>query len=228
MAHILLVEDDPIITSSLCELLGAEGYNVKSCTTQEEAIQLVCSSATSNRFDLVLLDIALASGNGFTVCKAIKQRHPSLPVLFLTASGDEYSTVTGLGMGADDYIAKPFRPNELLARIGAALRRSHPEHTLVHLGSVSIDPERAYVSRNGKELILSALEYRLLLLLATHKGHLVTRDMIRDALWDDAGAYIEENTISVYIKRLRDKIEDDPSHPQYIVTIRGMGYKIYG
>lgn len=228
MARILLVEDDPIITSSLSALLGTEGHSVQACTTQDEAIQLACSSSASNPYDLVLLDIALASGNGFTVCGAIKQKHPSLPVIFLTASGDEYSTVAGLGMGADDYIAKPFRPNELLARIGAALRRSHPEHRLVQLGSVSIDPERAYVCREGKELILSALEYRLLLLLATHKGHLVTRDMIREALWDDAGAYIEENTISVYIKRLRNKIEKDPAHPQCIVTIRGLGYKIYG
>lgn len=228
MTRILLVEDDPIITSSLCELLQAEGYAVQSCTTQNEAIQLACSSSASDTYDLVLLDIALASGNGFAVCGAIKQQRPQLPVIFLTASGDEYSTVTGLGMGADDYIAKPFRPNELLARIGAALRRSHPEHRLVHLGPIAIDPERAYVSRAGKELVLSALEYRLLLLLATHKGHLVTRDMIRDALWDDAGAYVEENTISVYIKRLRDKIEEDPSHPQFIVTARGLGYKIYG
>ena len=128
-------------------------------------------------------------------------------------------------MGADDYVAKPFRPRELIARIAGVLRRSRPEQRSLALGPLTIDPTRARVTRSGEELALSALEYRLLLLFATNPGKLVTRDMVRDALWEDAGAYIEENTLSVYVKRLRDKIEDDPAHPRLIVTVRGLGYK---
>ncbi len=178
--------------------------------------------------DLALLDVTLAAGNGFAVCGAIKEIAPEVPVIFLTASDDEFTTVTGLNMGADDYIAKPFRPRELLARISAALRRARPSARTLSLGDLAIDPDRARVERGGEEIVLSALEYRLLLLFATRPGRLVTREQIRDALWDDAGTYIEENTLSVYIKRLRDKIEDDPAHPRLIVTMRGLGYKALG
>ena len=224
--RILLVEDDPTITQALSELLKGEGYAVETCDTQDDAIARACRSGVPCPFDLVLLDITLAKGNGFAVCNAIKQASPKTPVIFLTASGDEFNTVTGLTMGADDYVAKPFRPRELLARIAGVLRRSRPEQRAVTLGQLSIDPARARVMRADQELSLSAVEYRLLLLFAANRGKLVTRDMVRDALWEDAGAYIEENTLSVYIKRLRDKIEDDPSHPRLIVTVRGMGYKV--
>lgn len=222
--RILLVEDDPIITSALSELLEAEGYDVDTCVTQDEAIARATGTG-SCPFDLALLDVTLAQGNGFAVCNAIKQASPKTPVIFLTASGDEFNTVTGLTMGADDYVAKPFRPRELIARIAGVLRRSRPEQRSLALGPLTIDPTRARVTRSGEELALSALEYRLLLLFATNPGKLVTRDMARDALWEDAGAYIEENTLSVYVKRLRDKIEDDPAHPRLIVTVRGLGYK---
>ena len=222
--RILLVEDDPIITSALSELLEAEGYDVDTCVTQDEAIARATGTG-SCPFDLALLDVTLAQGNGFAVCNAIKQASPKTPVIVLTASGDEFNTVTGLTMGADDYVAKPFRPRELIARIAGVLRRSRPEQRSLALGPLTIDPTRARVTRSGEELALSALEYRLLLLFATNPGKLVTRDMVRDALWEDAGAYIEENTLSVYVKRLRDKIEDDPAHPRLIVTVRGLGYK---
>lgn len=224
--RILLVEDDPTITQALSELLKGEGYAVETCDTQDDAIARACRPGAPCPFDLVLLDITLAKGNGFAVCNAIKQASPKTPVIFLTASGDEFNTVTGLTMGADDYVAKPFRPRELLARIAGVLRRSRPEQRAITLGQLSIDPARARVMRADQELSLSAVEYRLLLLFAANRGKLVTRDMVRDALWEDAGAYIEENTLSVYIKRLRDKIEDDPSHPRLIVTVRGMGYKV--
>lgn len=222
--RILLVEDDPIITSTLSELLRGEGYDVETCDGQDKAIALATSAPTCP-YDLALLDVTLAQGNGFAVLGAIKQASPSTPVIFLTASGDEFNTVTGLTMGADDYVAKPFRPRELLARIAGVLRRANPERRAVTFGPLVIDTVRARVTRDGQELALSALEYRLLLLFATNPGKLVTRDMVRDALWEDAGAYIEENTLSVYVKRLRDKIEDDPSHPNLIVTVRGLGYK---
>ena len=222
--RILLVEDDPIITTTLSELLRGEGYAVDTCATQDEAIAQATGFLPCP-YDLVLLDVTLAQGNGFAVCNAIKQASPKTPIVFLTASGDEFNTVTGLTMGADDYIAKPFRPRELLARIAGVIRRAQPEQRAITLGPLVVDPGRARVTRDGRELALSALEYRLLLLFATNPGKLVTREMVRDALWEDAGAYIEENTLSVYIKRLRDKIEDDPSHPKLIVTVRGLGYK---
>lgn len=246
-ARILLVEDDPTIVESLGELLTGEGYLVDSVSTQTDAIERVLGGAGAGRaaaagavagqlagaqpsapYQLVLLDVTLAQGNGFAVCGAIKRELPQLPVIFLTASDDEFDTVTGIQMGADDYVAKPFRPRELLARIAAAIRRSQPQTRLVRLGDLVIDTERAHVERNGRELVLSALEYRLLLLFATNVGKLVTREMIRNALWDNAGTYIEENTLSVYIKRLRNKVEADPANPQLIVTVRGLGYKAIG
>lgn len=226
---ILLVEDDPLIIASLTELLSSDGYAVDTADSQQLAISKALATPDGGTpYALVLLDVTLSSGNGFAVCSAIKQVSPSLPVIFLTASDDEFNTVTGIQMGADDYIAKPFRPRELLARIASVIRRSQPQRRAITLGPLVIDADRAHVERAGKEIPLSALEYRLLLLFALNSGKLVSRDMIRDALWDDAGTYIEENTLSVYIKRLRDKIEDDPTHPKLIVTVRGLGYKAQG
>ena len=224
-ARILLVEDDPLIVESLTELLAGEGYSVATASTQRDAIERALGDSACR---LVLLDISLADGNGFAVCSAVKAERPEVPVIFLTASDDEFNTVTGLTMGADAYVAKPFRPRELLARIAAALRRAQPGRRALRLGPLAIDPDRARVERDGAEVALSALEYRLLLLFAANPGKLVTREAIRDALWDEAGTYIEENTLSVYIKRLRDKIEDDPAHPSLIVTVRGLGYRARG
>lgn len=224
MHRILLVEDDAMIVSTLTELLCGEGYAVDAAATQGAAIEAALADPPS----LILLDVTLAEGDGFAVCAAVKRERPQVPVIFLTASGDEFNTVTGIQMGADDYIAKPFRPRELLARVAAAIRRAEPGRTAISLGPVTIDPERARVERDGSEIVLSALEYRMLMLFATNAGKIVTRDQIREALWDDAGAYIEENTLSVYIKRLRGKIEDDPAEPSLIVTVRGVGYKVMG
>lgn len=220
-AKILLVEDDPTIIDTLTELLRGAGYTVDTADTQREAIAM----ATNQTYQLLLLDVTLKQGNGFAVCAAVKEATPEVPVIFLTASDDEFNTVTGLTMGADDYIAKPFRPRELLARIATTIRRSQPSRRIISLGDLTIDTDRAHVERDGKEINLSALEYRLLLLFASNPNKLVTREMIRDALWDDAGTYVEENTLSVYIKRLRDKIEPDPAKPTVITTVRGLGYK---
>ena len=229
MARILLVEDDPSIVQSLTELLEGEGYAVDHAARQDDAIaRALHGGAEGSPYALVLLDVTLEQGNGFAVCAAIKQAAPRTPVIFLTASDDEFTTVAGIRMGADDYIAKPFRPRELLARVAATIRRSQPAKRAISFGPLTIDTDRAHVERSGSEVVLSALEYRLLLLFATHPGALVTREQIREALWDDAGTFIEENTLSVYIKRLRDKIEDDPAHPRLIVTVRGLGYKALG
>lgn len=241
-ARILLVEDDPTLVEALSELLASEGYAVDTASRQDDAIALALGArpagddaphgpgdgAEQAPYALVLLDVTLEQGNGFAVCTAVKQTVPQLPIIFLTASSDEFTTVAGIQMGADDYIAKPFRPRELLARIAATIRRSQPAKRVVRLGPLAIDTDRAHVERDGTEVMLSALEYRLLLLFATRPGSVVTREQIRDALWDDAGTYIEENTLSVYIKRLRDKIEDDPAHPAIITTVRGLGYKAIG
>ncbi len=235
--RILLVEDDPTIVEALSELLASEGYAVDTAATQADALNRALEGgvhastgalAATTPYQLVLLDVTLAEGNGLAVCGALKQAVPELPVIFLTASSDEFSTVTGLELGADDYIAKPFRPRELLARIALAIRRAQPTRHVLTLGPLTIDTDRAHVERAGREIALSALEYRLLLLFAANAGKLVTRDQIRDALWDDAGTYIEENTLTVYIKRLRDKIEDDPARPALITTVRGLGYKAIG
>ena len=235
--RILLVEDDPTIVEALSERLASEGYAVDTAATQADALNCALAGgvhastgavAAATPYQLVLLDVTLAEGNGLAVCGALKQAVPELPVIFLTASSDEFSTVTGLELGADDYIAKPFRPRELLARIALAIRRAQPTRHVLTLGPLTIDTDRAHVERAGCEIVLSALEYRLLLLFAANAGKLVTREQIRDALWDDAGTYIEENTLTVYIKRLRDKIEDDPARPTLITTVRGLGYKAIG
>ena len=212
---ILVVEDDPLIVRTLGELLEAEGYEVATTA-------LLAQSS----FDLLLLDITLAQGNGFAVCAAARQAHPDMPVIFLTASDDEYSTVAGLDMGAVDYIAKPFRARELLSRMRVALRQSSSSGNALCIGNLRLDPATAMVSKDGEEIVLSALEYRLLLYFLQNQGRLITREMLRDAIWDTAGEYVSDNSINVYIRRLRERIEDDPAHPEVIVTARGLGYRI--
>lgn len=218
---VLLVEDDPMIVSQLTKLLDGEGYAVISADSQDDAIRL----ATDNSFDIALLDVTLKQGNGFAVCAAIRQMQPGMPVIFLTASDDEYSTVAGLDMGASDYIAKPFRARELMSRMRAALRKGS-SLAVLSTGGITLDPTSATVTKDGKEVILSALEYKLLLYLMQNSGKLVSREALRDAIWDTAGEYVSDNSINVYICRLRDRIEDDPSNPAVIKTVRGLGYKI--
>lgn len=149
-----------------------------------------------------------------------------MPVIFLTASDDEYSTVAGLDMGAVDYIAKPFRARELLSRMRVALRQSSSSGNALCIGNLRLDPATAMVSKDDEEIVLSALEYRLLLYFLQNQGRLITREMLRDAIWDTAGEYVSDNSINVYIRRLRERIEDDPAHPEVIVTARGLGYRI--
>lgn len=224
MLRVLLVEDDRTIIRNLSELLAHEGYEVVAARTQDDAI----AAAGTFSADVALVDITLAQGNGFAVTSALKKTSPSTGIIFLTASDDEFSTVAGLSMGADDYIAKPFRPRELIARMQAVLRRRQPAGQLLRLGSVTVDAVRGIAAKGGATLVLSAIEYRLLLLFASNPGRVVTREMMREALWEDAGAYVEDNTLSVYVKRLRDKIEDDPANPLLISTVRGVGYRTAG
>ena len=221
MASILLVEDDKAIIENLMEFLAAEGFQVKAVSGQSQAVGLLEEEA----FDLALLDISLEEGNGFAVCAYMKQ-NTDIPVIFLTASGDEYSVVSGLDMGADDYISKPFRPRELVSRINRVLRRTGKVQAVLEAGGISIDTTRGVVRRDGEEIFLSALEYRLLLVFFNNKGVLLSRDRLLEEIWDVAGEFVNDNTLTVYIKRLREKIEEDPAKPRIIQTVRGMGYRV--
>ena len=202
---LLLVEDDREIAKNLTLLLRSEGFTVTHAPTREEAF----AAADGNKFDLALIDIALPDGNGFTVYTKIKETQ-DIPVIFLTASGDETSVVTGLNMGADDYITKPFRPRELIARIGTALRKNGRSGAAFEICGLSVDMAGGVVKKNGREVFLSALEYRLLLVFVNNPRSIITRSRLLDELWDAAGEFVNDNTLTVYIKRLREKIEDDP------------------
>lgn len=223
MERILLVEDDATIVAALTQFLRSEGFSVQSASGQTEAL----AAMEAAEFDLVLLDVGLTDGNGFSICSAIKQRTKSA-VIFLSASGDEYSVVTGLDLGADDYIAKPFRPRELISRIRSVLRRTGRAQSVIELGSVRVDTDRAAATKNGADLNLSALEYRLLLVFLNHRGITLSRAKLLEEIWDVAGDFVNDNTLTVYIKRLREKLEDDPQEPQLIRTVRGVGYRLEG
>ena len=222
MDRLLLVEDDPTLVRMLTEFLTAENFRVTSVTGQREA----CEKLETQNPDLTLVDISLADGNGFAVCALAKEL--GIPVIFLTASEDEYSVVTGLDMGADDYISKPFRPRELVSRIRNVLRRAGKRQSIICLGNLVVDTNKGTVARNGQDVYLSALEYRLLLVFLNNRGQVLTRDKLLEEIWDCAGDYVGDNTLTVYIKRLREKIEADPQNPTLIKTVRGLGYKLEG
>jgi two-component system response regulator RegX3 len=221
MTRVLLVEDDAAIVAHLTEFLRQSDFAVESVDGQQKAISLL----SEKTYDLLLVDIGLAEGNGFAVC-AYAKANTDIPVIFLTASGDEYSVVSGLDMGADDYIGKPFRPRELVSRMKSVLRRWNNAPSLFTAGNITIHAARGLVSKNGAEVFLSALEYRILLLLFSNKGTVLPRSRIMDEIWDVAGEFVTDNTVTVYIKRLREKIEDDPQNPKLIKTVRGVGYRV--
>ena len=221
MTKILLVEDDGQIASYLGELLRAEGFDTQIAGSKKEASECLLIQA----FDLVLLDVSLPDGNGFSICAEIKKEY-EIPVIFLTASGDEYSVVAGLDMGADDYIAKPFRPRELISRIRSVLRRCKKAQRILSCGDLKVNVSSATETKGEKELFLSALEYRLLLLLLQNKGQILTRNQLLEEIWDASGEYVNDNTLSVYMKRLREKIEENPHSPRLLHTIRGIGYRM--
>lgn len=221
MKRIFLVEDDRAISKNLMLLLRSEGFAVTHAPTRSEAI----AALAGNKFDLALVDISLPDGNGFTVCTEIKETG-DIPVIFLTASGDEASVVTGLNMGADDYITKPFRPRELIARIGTALRKSGRSPSALEICGLHVDMANGVVKKDGSEVFLSALEYRLLLVFINNPKSIITRSRLLDELWDAAGEFVNDNTLTVYIKRLREKIENNPASPQIILTVRGTGYRL--
>lgn len=222
MDRLLIVEDDPTLIRTLTGFLTGEGFRVTAVPGQRAAIASMEAAAP----DLALVDISLAEGNGFAVCARAKQL--GVPVIFLTASGDEYSVVTGLDMGADDYISKPFRPRELVSRIRSVLRRAGKRQSVILLGDLTVDTDKGSVTRNGHDLYLSALEYKLLLVFLNNRGQVLTREKLLEEIWDSSGDFVGDNTLTVYIKRLREKIETDPQKPALIKTIRGLGYRLEG
>lgn len=224
---ILLLEDDPMIGSGLVYALESEGYQVVHCTDVHTAHM----ELQKHEFSLAILDITLPDGSGYDVFSILQKRGP-VPAIFVTALDSESSVVKGLEMGAEDYIVKPFRVRELLARVKTVLRRTGNEQSQttdsksrMHLGPIAIHTDTAKVYKADQELELTALEYRLLLIFATHKGQVLSRGQILELLWDAAGNYVNDNTLTVYIKRLREKLEQDPQNPQLIITLRGLGYR---
>lgn len=221
MYRILLVEDDPAIVKNLTEILKREDFLVDSASGQSRAMELMAK----NNYDLCLLDISLEEGNGFAACRAIKDQGDT-PVIFLTASGDEFSVVAGFDMGGDDYVKKPFRPRELISRMKNALRRTGRQNNIIELEGLCVDLDKGIVKKNEAEIFLSALEYRLLLVFLNHRGMILSRTRLMEEIWDMAGDFVNDNTLTVYIKRLRDKIEPDPQNPSIIKTVRGLGYRV--
>ena len=222
MDKLLLVEDDTTLSRMLRTFLEGEGFHITTVTGQSEAERMMNSVPV----DLALVDISLADGDGFGVCAHAKEL--GIPVIFLTASGDEYSVVRGLDMGGDDYIAKPFRPRELVSRIRNVLRRVGKRQSVISIHGLTVDTDKGTVTKHGQEVFLSALEYRLLLIFLNHRGQALSRNRLLEEIWDSAGDFVSDNTLTVYIKRLRDKIEADPSQPEIIKTVRGLGYRMEG
>lgn len=217
---VLFVEDDPSIAMGLEYSLTQEGYDICVCRQVSEALEAL----DRETFDLCLLDVTLPDGTGYEICRKAKKREETA-VIFLTACDDEGNVVVGLDMGADDYITKPFRIRELLSRMKSVLRRyKKTENGVQNLqfGPITISPLQAKVYKNGEELMLTAMEYRLLLTLAQAEGKVLTRNQLLESLWDVGGDYVNDNTLTVYIKRLREKLGEE----ELIHTVRGMGYRL--
>lgn len=218
---IMLLEDDEAIVVGLKYSLENEGYQVIVTKTVKEALtRIECEMA-----DLYILDLTLPDGTGYDVCRKIKEKG-NYPVIFLTAFDDEINVVMGLELGADDYISKPFRLKELMARIRSVTRRYSYEcnDTTIRIRNLIIHTSEAKVYKDGKEIELTAMEYRLLLIFVNNRGNVLTRSQILENIWDVSGDFVNDNTLTVYIKRLRNKIEEDVVNPEYIKTVRGLGY----
>lgn len=220
---IFLLEDDDAIALGLCYSLQNEGYNVTLAKSVIEATDIV----EKNDFALYILDLTLPDGSGYDVCKKIKSIGDR-PVIFLTAYDDEVNVVMGFDLGADDYITKPFRLKVLLVRIKSVLRRYNRTggDATVKIKNITINTNEAKVYKNGEEIALTAMEYRLLLILLNNRGKVLSRSQLLENIWDVEGDFVEDNTLTVYIKRLRDKIEEDAASSQIIKTVRGLGYMI--
>lgn len=223
MNRILLLEDDPSLINGLSFALKKQGFELDIARTVAEAIFLW----QDGRYDLLIFDVSLPDGSGFEVCKKVRLTS-KVPIIFLTASDDEISIVMGLDIGADDYITKPFKLGVLLSRINALLRRAknfETEDAELASNGIVLRPLQGQAYQNSKPLSLTTMEYRLLSLFMQNPDQILPKERILDKLWDSKGNYIDENTLAVYIRRLRMKIETDPGNPQMLKTVRRMGYK---
>lgn len=220
---LFVLEDDAAIGTGLSYSLKNEGYDVTVAKNVKSAYEIL----NKETFSLYILDLTLPDGSGYDVCREIK-KSGDFPVIFLTAYDDEVNVVMGLELGADDYISKPFRVKELLARIKSVLRRYSKDSPdgIVSVGSIKVNTNEAKIYKNGAEIILTAMEYKLLLIFINNRGKVLSRQRLLEDIWDVAGDFVNDNTLTVYIKRLRDKIEEDPAKPQIIKTVRGLGYII--
>lgn len=223
MKRIFFVEDDASLRSGLTFALEKQGYAVTAAATRAEAESLWQAGA----YDLVILDVSLPDGSGYDLCRSIRQTS-QVPLIFLTAADEETEVIMGLDLGGDDYITKPFKLAVFFSRVNALLRRSarFPQtgRQLVS-GGIAVDLLQQTVTRKGSPVDLTATEYKLLCFLMENPGQVLSADQILGRLWDCEERYIDSSTLTVYIRRLRTKIEEDPAHPQKILTVRGMGYK---
>lgn len=222
MYHILVVEDSAAIYEPLAEILRGEGFAVTVTAKQQAAVQAM--EAPDSAFDLALVDLILPDGHGYSLYHVAEDYH--IPVIFLTANDDEYTIAGGLDMGADDYIPKPYRKRELISRINKVLKKRGKLSAELTFENLRADTAKGTVYKDGEELYLSRLEYKLLILFMGSPGKLFTREELFDEIWNITHEYITDNTLTVQIKRLREKIEDDPQNPQYVQTVRGRGYKM--
>ena len=226
MNKICCVEDDSAILTALQYTLSQEGYEVMTAMTKTQGLELIQQES----FDLVLLDVTLPDGSGYEICKRMREdsRLKEIPVIFLTACDDEVNIVMGLDLGGGRLHheaisrARADFPDEFRTAQG----RKKQAETTINYQDLSINTIAARVFKNNQEVFLTGMEYRLLLILATHRNQVMTRDQLFEAIWDLGGEYVNDNTLTVYIKRLREKLEDDPAHPQLIRTIQGLGYKL--
>lgn len=222
---ILLLEDDISLVDGLKYALKRNGFEVDFVRTVKEALSHL---NTIEKYDLIILDVTLPDGSGYVVCEEIRKKGSSIPIIFLTASDEEVNVIRGLDCGGDDYITKPFRLGELCSRIRALLRRtgiSNQNNTSILCGDISIDLLESCVRMNGKRLELTNGEYRLISLLVRNANRVTTREHILNELWDSTADFVDDNTLSVYVRRLREKIEVDPSNPEHLITVRGFGYQ---
>ena len=221
MKRILIIEDEESIAELEKDYLELSGFEVEIENDGAEGLK----KALGEEFDLFILDLMLPEVDGFDICRQVREEK-NTPIIMVSAKKDDIDKIRGLGLGADDYIPKPFRPRELVSRIKNILRLTGSIGAVIQLGDVTVDTIKGTALRNGKDLYLSALEYRLLLTFINNRGAVLSRNQLLESIWDVAGEFVNDNTLTVYIKRLRDKIEKDPQNPSIIKTVRGIGYRV--